>query len=88
MVKNLPATAEDVRDVDSTLGLGRSPGGGHGDPLQYSCLENPMDSSLVGLQSIGSHVTEVTKHTCTHVLSHECKVEFSKVWRMCDTFPE
>ena len=37
MVKNLPANARDIRDADSTLGLGRSPGGGHGDPL----LENP-----------------------------------------------
>ena len=40
MVNNLPANA---RDVDSILGLGKSPGGGNGNPLQYSCLENPMD---------------------------------------------
>ena len=32
----------DVRDIGSVLELGRSPGGGHGNPLQYSCLENPM----------------------------------------------
>ena len=43
MVKNLPANAGDIRDTDSTPGLGRSPGGGHGNPLQYSCLENPVD---------------------------------------------
>ena len=43
MVKNPPANAGDVRDVGSILGLGRSPGGGLGNPLQYSCLENPMD---------------------------------------------
>ena len=43
LVKNLPANAEDIRDVGSTPGSGRSPGGGHGNPLQYSCLENPMD---------------------------------------------
>ena len=42
-VKNLPAKAEGIRDVDSTPKLGRSPGGGHGNPLQYSCLENPME---------------------------------------------
>ena len=42
-VKNLPANAGDVRDVDSILGLGRSPEGGQDNPLQYSCLENPMD---------------------------------------------
>ena len=43
VVKNLPANAGDVRDAVSTPGLGRSPGGGHGNSLQYSCLENPMD---------------------------------------------
>ena len=43
VVKNPPAHAGDVRDVGSISGLGRSPGGGHGNPLQYSCLENPMD---------------------------------------------
>ena len=41
--KNLPANAGDVRDPGSIPGLGRSPGGGHGNSLQYSCLENPMD---------------------------------------------
>ena len=43
MVKNLSANARDVRDAGSILGLGRSPGEGHGNPLQYSCLENHMD---------------------------------------------
>jgi len=43
VVKNLPANAEDVRDMGSILELGRSPGEGQGNPLQYSCLENPMD---------------------------------------------
>ena len=42
-VKNLPANAGDIRDVGWIPGLGRFPGGGHGNPLQYSCLENPMD---------------------------------------------
>ena len=42
MIKNLPANA-DVRDVGLIPGLGRSHGRGHGKPLQYSCLENPMD---------------------------------------------
>ena len=45
MVKNPPANIGDVRDAGSIPGLGRSPGGGHGNPLQYSCLENPMDST-------------------------------------------
>ena len=43
VVKNLPASAGDVRDRGSIPGSGRSPGGGHGNPLQYSCLENPTD---------------------------------------------
>ena len=42
-VKNLHVNAGDLRDMGSIPGLGRSPGGGHGNPLQYSCLENPMD---------------------------------------------
>ena len=41
MVKNLPAYAGDIRDSGSIPGLGRYPGGGHGNLLQYSCLENP-----------------------------------------------
>ena len=43
VVKNLPANAEDIRDMGSTPGMGRSPGGGHGNPLLYFCLENLMD---------------------------------------------
>ena len=43
VVKNLPATAGDMRDAGWIPGLGRSPGEGNGNPLQYSCLENPMD---------------------------------------------
>ena len=40
---NLPVNAGDVRDTGLIPGSVRSPGGGHGNPLQYSCLENPMD---------------------------------------------
>ena len=43
VVKNLPASARGIRDTGSIPGSGRSPGGGHGNPLQNSCLENPMD---------------------------------------------
>ena len=43
VVKNPPASAGDIRNVGSVSGWGRSPGGGHGNPLQYSCLENPTD---------------------------------------------
>ena len=41
VVKNPPANAGDLRDAGSIPGSGRFPGGGHGHPLQYSCLENP-----------------------------------------------
>ena len=44
VVKKLPANTGDARDMDSSPGSGRSPGEGHGNPLQYSGLENPMDS--------------------------------------------
>ena len=44
VVKNLPANAGDIRDMGLISGLGRSPGEKHGNPVQYSCLENPMDT--------------------------------------------
>ena len=43
VVKSPPANAGDIRDSGWISGLGESPGGGHGNPLQYFCLENPMD---------------------------------------------
>ena len=43
VVKNLSANVGDIRDAGSIPGSGRPPGGGNGNPLQYSCLENPMD---------------------------------------------
>ena len=43
VVKNLSANAGDIRDAGSIPGSGRSSGGGHGNPLKYSCLENTMD---------------------------------------------
>ena len=43
LVTHLLSSARDVRDTGLIPGLGRSPGGGRGNPLQYSCLENPMD---------------------------------------------
>ena len=43
MVKIPPANAKDIRDMGLIPGLGRSPGGGHSNPLKYSCLKNPMD---------------------------------------------
>ena len=55
MVNNLPTNAGDVRDTVSIPGSGISLGGGHGNPLQDSCLENPMDRGPCGSQYIVSH---------------------------------
>ena len=46
VLKNLPANARDLRDMRLIPGSGRSPEGGHGNPLQYSCLENPRDRGV------------------------------------------
>ena len=68
VVQNLPANAGDVRDANQIPGSGRSAGGGHGNPLQYCCLENPHGQrSLVGYSPQGrkeSDMTEVTKYAC------------------------
>ena len=58
MVKNPPANMGDIRDTGSIPGLGRSSGGGHGNPLQYSCLENPRDrgawqATVLGVTRVG-----------------------------------
>ena len=54
MVKDLPANARDIRDAGSVPGSARSPGGGHDNPLQYSCLENPHGQrSLAGCSPWG-----------------------------------
>ena len=54
VVKKLPANAGDIRDGGSILELGRSPRGGHGNPLQYCCLENPLDRRAWWATSKGS----------------------------------
>ena len=58
VVKNPPANAGDTRDAGLILGSGRSPGGGHGNPLQYFCLENPMDRGT--WTTAESETTELT----------------------------
>ena len=61
MVKNPPADAGDKRDVGSIPRSGRSPGGGCGNPLQYSCLENPMArGAIVYMVAKESDTTEAT----------------------------
>ena len=73
VVKNLPANAGDVRDTGSVPGAGRSPGGGHGNPLQYSCLENPMDgrawwATVQGVMKSRTLLKQLSMHA--HKVSH------------------
>ena len=68
MVKNQPANAGDLRDVSLIPGSERSPGGGHGNPLQYSCLENPMDrgawwATVHGVTMSQTRVKQLSMHT-------------------------
>ena len=63
LVKNLPANTGDIRDLGLIPGSGRSPGRGHGNPLQYPCVENPMDRGAWQTTVHGvteSDTTEVT----------------------------
>ena len=64
LVKNLLAYAGDIRDVGSIPGSGKFPGGGHGNPLQYSGLENPMDKGAWQITVYGvakeSYMNEAT----------------------------
>ena len=61
LVKNLPANAGDLRDMDSIPGWGRSPGGGHGNLLQYYCLGSPMDRGawLVSVHRVANSQTQL-----------------------------
>ena len=64
MVKNLPANAGDIREAGSIPGSVRSPGGGHGNPLQCSCLENPMDREAWWATVYGvTKELDMTEHT-------------------------
>ena len=73
MGKEPACNAGDAGDMGSIPGSGRSPGGGHGNPFQYSCLENSMDRGA-WRATVHSHkesdLTEVTEHPGTHACSH------------------
>ena len=68
VVKNLPATAGNLRDEGWIPGSGKSPGGGHSNPLQYPCLENPWTEEPGRLQSMGSQGIrhDWSNLACTH----------------------
>ena len=70
MVKNPPANAGDVRDVGSVPGSGRSPGKGNGNPLQYSCLENPMDRGAwrATVHGVAKSQTQLSDLACMHIM--------------------
>ena len=75
VVKNLPINAGDIRDVGSVPGTGRSPGGGHDNPLQYSCLKNPMDRGACwAAQGRKRYMTEVTERAGTQ----NARTDYSK----------
>ena len=77
MVWNLPANTGDMRDVGSVPGSGRSPGGGHGNPLQEIYLENPMNREPGGLQSIGSQrVRHKSDLACMHTHTNHLPLTF------------
>jgi len=64
VVKNLLPKTGDIRDTGLIPGLGRSPGEGHGNPLQYSCMENPHEQrSLAGYSPLGLKELDMTKAT-------------------------
>ena len=71
VVKNLLANAGDIRDEGLIPGLGRSPGQGHSNPLQYPCLENPMDSGA-WWATVPRTIKSQTrlKQLSTHILTH------------------
>ena len=92
VVKNLPVNARDVRGAGSILGLERSPGGGHVNPLLYSCLGIPWTEESSRLQSIGSHKVrhDWNNLACTGTFSRTlkcCNMDdgFSKINHTCKT---
>ena len=82
--KESACNAGDTGDVGLIPGLGRSPGGGNGNPLQYSCLENPHGQrSLVGYSPRGGKESDTNEHT--HIIQHKEK-ESKEEWRYIYTY--
>ena len=96
VVKNLPTKARGISNMGTIPGWGGSPGGGHGNPLQYSCLENPWTEEPGGLPSIGpqrvGHNWSAYTHTHTllllllfsNVVTEPCKDLKTNLWESRD----
>ena len=81
VVKNLPANAGDIRDSGLIPGSGKSPGEGHGNPLQYSCLENPMDrgASWATIHRVAKSWTRLkclSTHTCKALPIYKTRIRW------------
>ena len=88
VIKNLPVNAGDIRDTGLIHGLGKSPGVGSGNPLQYSCLENPMDRGAwkPAVHGVAEGQTQLSDFTFTfhfHALEKEMATHSSVLaWRI------
>jgi len=97
VIKNPPANAGDVRDRGSIPGLGRSPGGGHGNRLQYSCVENPtvrgarwatvrrVTKSWTQLKRLNLHTQTDLKHLLMNITSVDIQMAFMTCDETCLT---
>ena len=74
VAKNLPANAGDARDAGLIPGTGRSPGIGNGNPLQYSCLENPMNRGAWRATVYSVTGSDTTEHTRTNMIINSIEV--------------
>ena len=74
--KNLPANARDIGNMDLIPGSGRSPGGRNGNPLQYSCLESPMDRGAWQVTVHGITESDTSEQLSTHTHTHGQKPKY------------
>ena len=79
LVENLPASAGDARDAGLIPGSGRSLGAGYSDPLQYSCLEKPMDKSLADCRLWGHQESDTTEQAHT-IITFTSGSYFQSLW--------
>jgi len=92
MLNNLPANSGDIRGAGSIPGLGRSSGGGHANPLQYSCLENPMDRGAwlaqpMGLQRAGYGYCDSTQAPALPIDQASATVELLSLQKRLSPMP-